>query len=101
MRGPGPAVKGVTPLDDSASVVHVTANVGGGQLSWTPPTADPWVLPAYWPERLRPAAETARSRPDRVSWWTTSAPARHQAATDLGERAILDTLTGRQLGSAA
>ncbi|MFI1094806.1 glycosyl hydrolase [Streptomyces sp. NPDC020917] len=47
VRATGAAVKGITPLDAS-SLVDLTSTVSGGQLTWTPPTADTWVLVSYW-----------------------------------------------------
>ncbi|HZC73123.1 MAG TPA: glycosyl hydrolase [Jatrophihabitans sp.] len=46
-RTTGPAVKGVTPLDQT-SLVDLTGTVVDGQLTWTPPTGDTWVLLSYW-----------------------------------------------------
>lgn len=46
-RTTGPAVSGVTPLDQ-ASVTDVTAKVSGGQITWTAPAGETWVLIAYW-----------------------------------------------------
>lgn len=46
-RTTGPAVKGVTPLDQG-SLVDLTGNVANGELTWTAPTGDAWVLLSYW-----------------------------------------------------
>jgi len=47
-RTTGPAVKGVTPLDQSSLIV-LTSTVKNGALTWTAPaTGDSWVLLSYW-----------------------------------------------------
>ena len=47
-RTTGPAVSGVTPLDQT-SLIDLTPTVSGGQISWTAPAGtSSWVLLAYW-----------------------------------------------------
>ena len=58
-RTTGPAVKGVTPLDQS-SVVDLTGTVTNGQLTWTAPTSDTWVLLSYW---IRGSAQQPEAGP--------------------------------------
>lgn len=44
----GPAVKSVTPLDQS-TLVDLTGTASNGQISWTAPAGgDDWVLLSYW-----------------------------------------------------
>lgn len=46
-RVTGPAVKGVTPLDQS-SVVDITSSISGGTLTWSAPSGSNWVVLSYW-----------------------------------------------------
>jgi alpha-L-rhamnosidase/Glycosyl hydrolases family 2, sugar binding domain len=58
-RTTGPAVSGVTPLDQS-SVVDVTHSVQNGQITWSAPQGQTWVLISYW---LRGSAQQPESGP--------------------------------------
>jgi hypothetical protein len=95
----GPAVKGVTPLDQ-ASVVDLTANVDNGQLTWTAPAGGTWVVLSYW---LRGSAQQPEAGP-----FTTPtsyvvdhfSPAGTQAITDFWEQNILGERIRRLLRQA-
>ncbi|HEX3786320.1 MAG TPA: glycosyl hydrolase [Pseudonocardiaceae bacterium] len=88
-RTTGPAVSGITPLDQT-SLVDVTATVQNGQITWTAPTSDTWVLISYW---LRGSAQQPEAGPfttptayvvDHFSQLGT------QAVTDFWDRDILN-----------
>jgi hypothetical protein len=95
-RVTGPAVKGVTPLDQ-ASLVDLTATVAGGALTWTAPTGDTWVLLSYW---LRGSAQQPEAGPftSPTSYVVDhfSAAGTH-AVTDFWEQNILNARMRRLL----
>ena len=98
-RTTGPAVKGVTPLDQS-SLVDLTSTVVNGQLTWTAPTSDTWVLLSYW---IRGSAQQPEAGPFTTP---TSYVVDHfsaagtRAITDFWEQRILNTRIRRLLRQA-
>ena len=99
VRATGDAVKGVTPLDAS-SLVDLTSTVSGGQITWTPPTADTWLLVSYW---LRGSGQEPEAGPFTtptayvVDHFSASGT---KAVTDLWETTILTPRIRRLLRSA-
>lgn len=95
VRTTGPAVKNVTPLDES-SWQDVTGQVSNGSIAWTAPDSATWVLISYW---LRGSGQ----QPEAGPFTTPTAyvvdhfsAAGTKAVTDLWEQTIL-TPKRRQL----